>query len=93
MRGPNREAVATVVDSLEQLGRLEDIDRALVVAAEQLAEQLDDPAQSSRASLWKEYGAALERLRAVGSSEPDGLADLLADLGATEMGDPKATGA
>lgn len=92
MQGPNREAVATVVASLERLGRLEDVDRALVVAAEQLAEQLDDPTQSSRASLWKEYGAALERLRSVGSSEPDGLADLLADIGASEVGDSAEAG-
>jgi hypothetical protein len=84
-RGRNRRAVAETVRALTSAGRLEPIDRAVVVAAEALADAVD--ASPDNASLWREFRAALADLREVGRDDHgDDIGALLDGLRA-EVGD------
>ena len=86
----NLEAAGRVVEALRVLGRLEPVDDARVQAVLSLAAQVD--AHPENASLWREYRAAEEALRAVGKESGDPFADLLAELSA-EVGDAADSGA
>lgn len=78
--GPNRKAADATVRTLKSLGRLEDVDAALVTAFRMLAEGVDcDPTNSG---LWNQYRAAEVALRAVGSSS-----DALSEFLRTTLGD------
>lgn len=77
----NAAAIAKVIAALTELGRLEDVDAALVQSAQSLAEAVD--AQPDNASLWREYRAAEAALRACGQGKgDDALARALAELSA-----------
>lgn len=81
------EAVETVVVALRGLGRLEDVDEALVTAWRHLAAELDDPSTKDRAGLYREfraYDAAVRQLT-TGGDDGDDLAGLL-DALAAEVG-------
>lgn len=58
--GPNVEALCETLDELERIGRLEKVDAAKVQAVKSMAQALDD--NPFNANMWREYGAALERL-------------------------------
>lgn len=78
MTGSNRQAVDEVITALQQMGRLEKVDSALVAAARSLADAVDlDPAN---ASLWREYRAAENDLRGIGGEVDDELTQAIADL-------------
>lgn len=87
----NSEAVEETITALEDLGRLEPIDAALVALCRSAASALDE--QPGRAALVKEYRECLIALLAVGMDhDGDALADLLADIHAgAEVGDPPET--
>lgn len=77
----NAAAIAKVVRTLTELGRLEAVDAAVVQAAQSLAEAVD--AQPDNASLWREYRAAEAALRSCGQGKnDDALARALAELSA-----------
>lgn len=86
VHGRNRSAVEETVSALEQLGRLEQIDSARVAAARALADAVD--ADPGNASLWREYRAALESLRQIGSDGTDDFGKLLESL-SSEIRDEK----
>jgi hypothetical protein len=73
----NTRALEVTLTELALIGRLERIDSAHVQAARSMAAELD--LHPGRASLWREYHVAIERLRAddAGSDELD---DLLEEL-------------
>ena len=77
----NANAIAKVIAALRSLGRLEDVDAAVVQAAQSLAEAVD--AQPDNASLWREYRAAEAALRSLGQGKgDDALTQALAELSA-----------
>jgi hypothetical protein len=87
MRSSQRRAVNETLAAKRQLGQLERIDTAVVRAAQGLADAVDANPRSP--GLWKEYREALAVLMAVGKDEaPDGLDELLADIGRAALGDP-----
>ncbi len=67
--GRNAEAMRQMIAAMRVLGRLEDIDEALVTAAESLAEAVD--ADPGNASLWREWRAVEESLRGLGTDGAD----------------------
>lgn len=79
--GTNSAALATTLQKLKDLGRLEEIDAARVQMLKTMASALDE--EPHRAALWKEYRAALKELMADDSSSTvdDALAGLFADVG------------
>lgn len=79
--GTNAAALATTLQQLRNLGRLEEIDAARVQMLRTMASALDE--EPTRAALWKEYRAALKELMADDSSSTvdDALAGLFADVG------------
>ncbi len=84
-QGRNRRAVAETVRALRAAGRLEEVDRAVVVAAEALADAVD--AVPDSAPLWREFRAALRDLMEVGrDAGGDDLDALLSGL-RSEVGD------
>jgi hypothetical protein len=78
--GPNRSAADELVDALTELGRLEDVDAADVMAARMLASSVD--ADPTNAALWGQYRASLDSLKRLGTGNDDELAKLLASLSA-----------
>ena len=81
----NLEAADEMLAAMEDLGRLNQIDRARVVALRSLAEAVDrDP---GNASLWREYRAAEAALREFDDGADD-YADLLDALSA-KAADPE----
>lgn len=80
----NVEAAMRTIAALQSLGRLENVDDALVTGFMSLAAALDE--KPTDAGLWREYRAYEQRLRATGGGDDD-LARLLADL-QTPVGDP-----
>lgn len=80
----NRAAVEQTIAELRRMGRLEDVDAALVQAARTLARVMDtDP----NGSVAKEYMAAIKALREAGTDDHDDL-DQLIDRLRAPMGDP-----
>lgn len=77
----NAAALEKTLAQLRDLGRLEQIDAARVAMIRSMASALDE--EPFRASLWKEYRAALRELMADDSSSTvdDALAGLFADVG------------
>ena len=84
-QGRNRRAVAETVKALRDAGRLEPVDRALVVAAETLADAVD--AMPENASLWREFRASLSDLREVARDTAGDDLDALIDGLRAEVGD------
>lgn len=77
------EAARSVVAALEDLGRVEGVDAALLVAYVRLAEELDDTDTKDRAGLYREFRAYDATVRALGgTSDGDSIDDLLASLSA-----------
>lgn len=71
---------------MRQMGRLEDVDGALVTAALSLADAVD--ADPGNASLWARYMDALDRVGGLGHGGSDDLSDLLAQM-QSAVGDPE----
>lgn len=83
------EAAATVIEALRDLGRVEDVDTALLVAYEKLAAEVDDAETKDRAGLYREFRAYDAAVRALGGDDDgDGIADLLAQLSAPVVNTP-----
>lgn len=85
----NRDALERTLAALGGLGRLEATDDALVALCRSTSSALDT--YPARAGLVQQYRECLVLLAGVGSSEPDGLADLLADLGRAPLGSETET--
>lgn len=83
-QGANRRAVGVMVKALRALGRLEDVDSAIVRATERLADAVDQNPKSP--GLWSVYLEALDRLAVIGEVEDDDFSDLIEQL-SSEMGD------
>ena len=84
--GSNRLAIDKVIAALDDLGRLDDVDAALVATAQSLADAVDG--QPDNASLWREYRACLADLRGVGGEVDDEFFSTLASL-RTEVRHPE----
>lgn len=77
------EAARGVVEALRELGRVEGVDGALVVAYVRLAEELDDTETKDRAGLYREFRAYDAAVRSLGgATDGDSIDDLLASLSA-----------
>lgn len=90
MQELNETALERTLTALGDLGRLEQTDEALVALCRSTAKALDGT--PGRAGLVQQYRECLQMLMGVGSSEPDGLSELLADIGRASVGDTEATG-
>lgn len=82
--GRNRTAAEATVEALRQLGRLEDVDSARVMALLALADAVDQAPDN--ASLWREYRSAEVAVRELSVGGEDEFAALLDSLSA-EVGD------
>lgn len=83
------EAVRTVVEALRDLGRLENVDEALVTAWGRLAGELDDPETKDRAGLYREFRAYDAAVRGLGGeTTDDSLANLLQSISGPAVVDP-----
>lgn len=83
------DAAARVVVALRDLGRVEDIDDALIVAYVKLAGEVDDADTKDRAGLFREFRAYDAAVRALGGDDDgDGIDALLAQLSATVVHAP-----
>lgn len=80
----NAAALEITLSSLTANGRLEQVDAAAIQALRAMATELDRT--PGKASLWREYAAAMERLRADDTSSED-IDKLLKGLSA-EVRDP-----
>lgn len=77
------EAASAVVEALRDLGRVEDVDTALLAAYLKLASEVDDAETKDRAGLFREFRAYDAAVRALGGDDDgDGIAELLAQLSA-----------
>lgn len=85
MQSVNEDALERTLTALQVLGRLEQTDEALVALCRSTAMAVDG--YPARAGLVQQYRECLQVLMEVGSSEPDGLSELLAEIGRTEVGD------
>ena len=81
----NRQAVTAAVQALDDAGRLEASDQALVEAALTLADAVD--VQPANASLWREYTKVLGMLGELKGAGIDAFDAFLSDLRA-QVGDP-----
>jgi len=82
----NRRALNRTLAAMRASGRLDEMDAAVVVAAQALADAVDTNPRSP--GLWKEYREALATLATVGKdAPPDGLDELLDRIGRTPLGD------
>ena len=78
--GRNRTAVESMLVSMRDAGRLENVDSARVAMVQALADAVDqDP---TNASLWREYRAAEASLRENTAHDQDDFQELLASLSA-----------
>ena len=77
----NRQAALEAIEALDEAGRLERSDRALVEAVVGLAEAVD--LQPANASLWREYTKALGMLSEVKGAGVDAFDAFLNDLRTT----------
>lgn len=80
------DAATTVVQSLRDLGRVEDVDEALLTAYLALARELDNAETKDRAGLFREFRAYDAAVRSLGGDDDgDGIGDLISRL-STEVG-------
>lgn len=88
--GRNREAFEATLATLVELGRVDPIDRALVVLVGSLADAVDE--SPGNAQLWRQYRDALADLVKVEDDGDSSLDVALAALrGATPVGDASAS--
>lgn len=76
-------AAEAVVQALRDLGRVEEVDTALLTAYVRLAGEIDDAETKDRAGLYREFRAYDAAVRTLGgAADGDGLDSLLAHLSA-----------
>jgi hypothetical protein len=86
MADTNRDAVEETLSALDQLGRLERVDSALVQALRSMATALDFDPQN--AALWGRYLSALDGVLGANDDADSDLAAALAEIrGSAEVGD------
>jgi hypothetical protein len=86
MAGLNLVALNETLSALDQLGRLEQVDSAVVQALRSMASALDFDPQN--AALWGRYLSALDGLLGANDDADSDLAAALAEIrGSSEVGD------
>lgn len=83
------DAASKVVASLRSLGRVEDIDEALLDAYLKLAGEIDTADTKDRAGLFREFRAYDLAVRSLGGDDDgDGIAELIAQLSTSVVDAP-----
>jgi hypothetical protein len=88
-QGSNAAALARTLETLNDLGRIDLIDSAVVALCRSTAAAVDE--NPDRASLVKEYRECLILLGGLGADDDGDLDKLLNELGAASVGDTPPT--
>lgn len=86
----NSSALERTLSSLDEQGRLEEVDAALIALCRSTAAAVDEV--PDRASLVKEYRECLILLGGLGTDEPDALDNLLRELSGATVGNTPPAG-